>query len=413
MMRAIPTSILLATALALAPARLPGQRPGEGAAALLLEDGSFVPGVPVGFEPERGVLLWAESGAGSPRRELRWAQVVALSGPAAQAAPEAALLRLVGGDEYRGEILGGDPAGESVLLRSAVLGERGLRIDRLQSIAFGPAGAAVLFEVPADVEEDEALFVPARRGFDLVVGMLHRFGPEGVLFEARGETQPRLRPYAALAGFALRGGEEPDAPAVTLLTTSAGDRIGVRGLGFEAGSWTFELEDGSALRLRQAEVTSLTPLGPGRRFLSDQEVIEAREHPFFDADALPLLPFRRDRSVDGGALRAGGLGFGKGLGVHARSALAWRVPEGVRALTGMVAVDDSALGLPVRGAVAVTIRQNDEVLLRIDELAAGTPPRALGRLAVRPGATLRLEVDFGPGLDLGDRVDWLGLTFLE
>jgi hypothetical protein len=102
-----------------------------------------------------------------------------------------------------------------------------------------------------------------------------------------------------------------------------------------------------------------------------------------------------------------------GLGVHARSALAWRVPEGVRALTGMVAVDDSALGLPVRGAVAVTIRQTDEVLLRIDELAAGTPPRALGRLAVRPGATLRLEVDFGPGLDLGDRVDWLGLTFLE
>jgi hypothetical protein len=49
---------------------------------------------------------------------------------------------------------------------------------------------------------------------------LHRFAPEGILFEARGDDVPKLRPYGDVAGFALRDGEGPERGAAWQLVTA-------------------------------------------------------------------------------------------------------------------------------------------------------------------------------------------------
>jgi hypothetical protein len=75
-------------------------------------------------------------------------------------------------------------------------------------------------------------------------------------------------------------------------------------------------------------------------------------------------------------------------------------------------LDDSALALPVRGTVDVRVVAGTATLFEAKELAAGTSPRATGLLPVKPGQLLTLEVDYGKGRDLGDRVDWLMPVFL-
>ena len=46
------------------------------------------------------------------------------------------------------------------------------------------------------------------------------------------------------------------------------------------------------------------------------------------------------------------------------------------------------------------------------ELAAGGAVQTVGPLEVQPGQVLSLEVEFGAGRDVGDRVDWLLPVFL-
>lgn len=58
------------------------------------------------------------------------------------------------------------------------------------------------------------------------------------------------------------------------------------------------------------------------------------------------------------------------------------------------------------------MRLGDKVLRTQEGLRGGMPPVHLGNLAVRPGDVLALEVEFGKGLDLADRVGWYQAVFL-
>jgi hypothetical protein len=408
-----PVSVALGAALVVgwmpvdpAPRDVPR---GPTAFQVLLRDGSLAEGRFRGLDGARRALTL-------DGRQIALADVVSVSGPAPEEAEGGVVLHLVGGDVLRGEIVGGDDAGETVTLRSAVLGDVPVFIDRVSRLVFldrVARGQKAEFAVPEDADEGEALFVPARRGFDLIVGAVHRFGPAGVLFEARGDDAPRLRPYEDLAGFALRDGEGPEEPMPWLLVTASGDRIGVDWVGGGEAEMAFVLESGAELRLPSIQVASLTPLGTGIRFVSDLDPVAVDERSSFGGgDGEVLRPFRRDRSVIDGALQAFDHGFGKGLGVHSRSVLTFAVPAGSSALVGIVALDDSVLGLPVRGIVDVRVRVGGATVFERIGLAAGAGPAVLGRLPVAAGQEVELVVDFGPGLDLGDRVDWLALAFV-
>ena len=94
------------------------------------------------------------------------------------------------------------------------------------------------------------------------------------------------------------------------------------------------------------------------------------------------------------------------------SRLVFKVPVGRAVFAARVAFDDTALQLPVRGSVDVTVRVGDAVVFQQKDLRAGAPPAPIGPVPVRAGDQVSLEVDFGGGRDLGDRVDWLLPVFL-
>lgn len=391
--------------------------------ALALVDGTLQRGIVLGsVARERGLALRFHPDGAPAERELPLSEVLTLHGAPPQ--PSARVrVRLAGGDELRGELRAGDADGESFTLWSDVLGERRIPVDRLAVLEFLdriPVGSRPRsvearrsgFAVPADTASGEAVFRRAQRGFDMVVGEIHRFADDGVVFKV-GAQPPALQRYDELSAIALREGSAPAIAADAWLLTRGGDHVGVGFLGATAHGFRVRLEDGAELELPSRAVCALTFLDPGRRFLSSLEPIAVDEHSYFAESGETQWPFARDRAVTGEFLAVGGLASGVGIGVHSRSRLTWRVPDGFTHFVAMVGLDDSVRDLAVRPDARIVVRVDDVVVLERDSLRGPAVPEALGRVAAPAGATLTLEVDFGAGLDLGDRVDWLAAAFVR
>lgn len=354
-----------------------------------------------------------------------WNEILALHGRSPKVSAPVAVY-LAGGDELKGELRGGDDDGENFVLQSGALGSATVAVDRLQTLVFRVrAPAAILrdFAIPKDAPYHEALFGRARRGFDVFDGDIERFTPQGVEFVRTGRLRPRLFLYKVLTGISLREAAVAESPGDWLLVTSNGDRLRVSLTRITEAAMSFATEFG-AVTLPHAQVSALTKLTGHRVFLSDLQPVRVEE---IGSDASvaapPLFTFRRDRTVSGGTLSkrrspadgylvVDGRTYAKGLGVHSRCILTFRVPAKAAFFHAKVAIDDEVKALGVKGDVDVLVRAGGKVLFHAEGLSRGQPPRTLGRLQVVPGSLLSLEVDFGKGMFLGDRVDWLSAVFL-
>lgn len=411
--RLSPSVSPLALLALLAPISIPAAAAGQEV-VITLTDASTVEGVITaiaGRGREANFRIEVEGGS----RNVALARVLAVHGPAPEMSA-GAVVHLVGGDQLRGEMRGGDAQGETFTLQSRSLGELRWPVDRLEAVVFPDGSEAGLdqFRIPEGASSDEAVFRKARRGYDTILGAIHRFTSRGVLFEWAEESQPELFRYDRLAAVALRGGVPRASPAAAQLVTRTGDVVSAGLVGFEAGRLVFTLEGEGTVSLPVAEVSALTFLGPDRRFLSDLQptVVEERGTPFEEA-ATPLYPFRADRAAAGGFLVVGGRTYGKGLGTHSRCSLTFEVPAGFRAFHARVGVDDGVLETPVRGVAEVSVLVGDEIVWGPETVKGGQPPLNLGLVKVEAGQRLTLRADFGDGWFLGDRVDWLGAVLLH
>lgn len=312
---------------------------------------------------------------------------------------------LAGGEVVRGLLVGGDAGGDVLELQSPVLGRTALRVDRLLGLSLS-GGDLGEFLLPDG--SDEVLFQKVKLGFDRLTGTVHQFGEQGIRFQPDGQLEPRWFPVREVAALRFRAPEVAKFDATAELLTRAGDRLRVQWRGFRNGTLCVLLEDGRELLLNMSDLGCLQML-TGVTYVSALEPSEVSEA---GPDSEMLLPWRRDQAVSGGALAVFGRAFGRGLGVHSRSRLVFVVPNGVDQFWTRVAFDDCALALPVRGAVVARVLVGDRVVFTAKDLRAGQPAYSTGLIPVRPAETISLEVDFGTGRDLGDRIDWLSPVFL-
>lgn len=371
---------------------------------LLLVDGSTVPADELIGAPAPGAR-WRVGGSGG--RELDGDRVLAVLAGGVQPS-ELPAVHLLGGDVLRGLLVGGDAGGDGLDLQSPVLGALRVPVDRLECMVLQPALAR-----PRDLVlpegEDEALFLKATLGFDRIVGTLHQFGEPGIRFQPSRRDEPEWYGVRDLVGLRLGGAVGPATRAVAEVWTRSGDRIGARAFAFTGDGLTLTLEGGAEVQLELADLGCLVRGDRGAEFLSaltPKSAVEAA----VGGDV--LLPWQRDAAVTGAPLVAGGRCYGRGLGVHSRSRLDFEVPAGAASFLTRVAFDDTALLLPVRGAVDIAVWLDGRAVFEHKDLRAGDAPRAIGPVPVRPGQVLTLEVDFGAGRDLGDRVAWLLPAFL-
>ncbi len=383
----------------LAAVSLPGQAPQR--LALDLRSGRSLEVDGLVGSPEAGFTVRI----GGRTERVAADELLAIRGGAA-AAPPLMRVELVGGDRLFGAISGGDEDGDFLELLSPVLGKQRVAVDRLAA-AVRPGVHPGDQVVPDGV--DEVLFVPTARGFDLVAGTLYRFGSEGVQFQPEGRDAPAWYAADKISALRLRGGFAREGASPCTLLTRTADRLGVSLVRCTADGVEVALEDGVVVAVRWLDVACLVFDG-GVTHLSALQPLEVVERGYAGG---PVLGWQRDRCAAGGELVAQRRAYGRGLGVHGLCRLTFEAPPTAARFRAAVAFDDSAAALPIQPHAVARVRRNGELTFEAVDLRPGQAPRAVGPFDVEPGDKIVLEVDFGEGRDLGDRVDWLLPMFLQ
>lgn len=368
---------------------------------LLLRDGAVLRTRQVVGDAARGF----DVEVGGAARHLAGSDLLVVLGvPAVVPALPAA--HLEGGDVLRGAIAGGDAGGNRLDLLSPVFGRVPIDVDRVAALAAAGIGEPMSLRLPAAV--DEALFVRAAVGFDVLAGSLHQFGEQGVRFQVEANDAPRWFRSEDFAALRLRAAVARTGTATATLLTRVGDRLSVTAVRWSPEGLHCELEGGTAVTVRGPDLAAWAS-HQDVVYLSDLTPV-AVEQSGYDGEV--VHGYRRDHNVLGGPLVTAGRSPAKGLGVHSRSRLSFVVPAGMERFWTRVGFDDSAatLGLEPRADVRVLV--NDTVVFAKKDLAAGQAPQDTGLVAVRAGDRVSLEVDHGRGRDLGDRLNWLSPVFL-
>jgi hypothetical protein len=133
-------------------------------------------------------------------------------------------------------------------------------------------------------------------------------------------------------------------------------------------------------------------------FLSDLEPERVVETPFFDV----VYPYKRDKSVDGNALKLGGRAHRKGLGVHSKSEMTYLLDGGYSKFQATIGIDDE---VGKKGSVVFCVLGDGKELYRSPEITGGAEPVALD-VAAKGMKRLTLLVDFGQDFHIADHADW-------
>jgi hypothetical protein len=112
-----------------------------------------------------------------------------------------------------------------------------------------------------------------------------------------------------------------------------------------------------------------------------------------------MFGLRKNTSYSGRPLMLGETTFRKGLALHSRSEVAYRLPGDFSRFVATVGIDPSQRS---RGHVRLEIRGDDRLLF--DEPIPGSDePRAI-ELNTSGVGRLTILVDYGEGLDIGDQL---------
>lgn len=197
---------------------------------------------------------------------------------------------------------------------------------------------------------------------------------------------------------------------ITLLgdAASSGTRLSIRSATCADGT-TLEAETlfGAKLRVPLGQVAGLDVFQGSATYLSDLKPASYEHQPFLDA----TWPFVTDGSVTGRDLRLAGGVHDKGLGMHSRSRLTYRLKGPYQRFEAMVGLDEKT-GRGGSARVRVLVDGKPASLGTPRELTAGAEPLAIS-VPLRGARELTLEVDFGKSGNVRDHVNWVDARLVK
>jgi hypothetical protein len=134
------------------------------------------------------------------------------------------------------------------------------------------------------------------------------------------------------------------------------------------------------------------------QYLSDLEPIEYRHTPYLEVE----YPYERDRTVLGNALSLRGEVHRKGLGMHSRSEITYRISEEHVRFEAVAGIDDETAG---RGSAVFRVLLDGKEAWESPVLTGRSAPQPLS-VALDGASRLTLVVDFADLGDVQDHADW-------
>lgn len=283
--------------------------------------------------------------------------------------------------------------GESIEAPTSVI-----RTVRLQPDSGGLAAEwKRLIALKAD---SDLLMVRKDEAIDYHKGVLHDITDESVTFDVDGELLPVKR--TKVFGFVYRHGDEAVLPAVVCrVTDAAGSRWSVQSLAIaEKLQWI--TQTGLSVAEPIDQIVQIDFSGGKIVYLSDLKPDAVRWTPFFGVGKpLPsveqfYMP-RYDRNFESAGLQLGGTPYRKGLALHSRTELVYRLPDHFSRFRAVAGIDDT---VRPGGKVRLVIHGDDKELLDTTIAGSDAPrPVDVDLIGIR---RLTILVDFGDGLSTGD-----------
>ncbi len=160
------------------------------------------------------------------------------------------------------------------------------------------------------------------------------------------------------------------------------------------------LASGVALTIPATQVRTIDfSLGKIRQ-LSQMKPSDVQYVPFWDH----VWEYRKDAGPLSGPITLGGVAYAKGLSIHSKTKLTFRLQGEYRLFQAVMGIDDMSDDDGIRGDVKVTISGDGKPLLEADVLGPDAPRKV--DLNVTGVRELQILVDFGGDLDIAD---WLSL----
>lgn len=271
----------------------------------------------------------------------------------------------------------------------------------------------------------------------------------GIVFNRPETPEADARLYRQLAGhrerhdlLILTNGDTLTGEFVSLdehrisLQTASGksdvERTGVRAIAFNASLTNIEkldgegalltLTDGSFFRMRDFKlaplerldcnllsggnfafptlaIVSIRFLGGCATYLSDLEPVSYRFTPYLNLE----WPLELDRNVRGGPLRLRGEWWPKGLGMHSRCEVTYKLDGQYRRFQTTLGIDDDTQG---KGSARFEVIVDGKSAFASEEITGTTAPLSLEKVEVTGAKRLTLRVDYGLMGDIQDHADW-------
>jgi hypothetical protein len=179
-----------------------------------------------------------------------------------------------------------------------------------------------------------------------------------------------------------------------------GSRFRARDLSYGAlDRLTLRTASGARLEFPLSAVESIRFLGGCATYLSELTPTSFKFEPFLDLS----WPLRNDRNVSGGFLTLRGSDYARGLGVHSRSTVTYRLDGKYRRFHAVLGIDDDTGG---KGSVIFEVLVDGKRAFRSDVLTGTSAPVVLERLDISGAKLLTLRVDYATLGDIQDHADW-------
>jgi hypothetical protein len=163
---------------------------------------------------------------------------------------------------------------------------------------------------------------------------------------------------------------------------------------------------GAELSIPLTAVESLRFLGGSAVYLSDLTPVEYKLEPFLSLE----WPLRADTSVTGGFLKLRGVEFPKGLGVHSKSDVTYRLDRKFRRFHAVIGIDDDAGGA---GSAVFEVLLDGKSAYRSGVLTGTSPAAVIERLDVSGANLMTLRVDYATLGDIQDHADWCEAVLIK
>jgi hypothetical protein len=305
---------------------------------------------------------------------------------------------LAGGDRLIGPAISADPG--AVVIQDTHVGLISVPLEALARIDVPQPGGAAFRESMtwfdrAPIQGDDLVLLT---NGDLLRGFLAEVATDGLILET--DAGPSIIPYRLVLSVRFANPESPESKSVQArLELAGGGQVTLSEFRMSDGAASGRTLFGPPVTLEAASIAALEVLGGRWEWLSELNPISTVHVPMLGL----AWEHAANASVLGAPLRVAGQSFGRGLGVHSRSTVAYALKGEYREFVTLFGLDESA------GALA-----DVDVLVMVDGQAkfsrgAVRAGELFGPIRVDVSGANRLEliVEYGKNGDVQDRFNWI------